>query len=164
MRLHLGGETHRVSTPDVRAPYGTVAGVGGGVAWTIGLNALNSESDRWYALADLIAAKILGDRTADILEAIAIVPEGTQAGLSAVRLRGSIEIDPTGDLFRSAIEERQRIRRDPSVEDHGRRRLESFLKTLANGGSYGIFAEYHQLDPVSGDGAKVHAHGLWPLD
>ena len=42
--------------------------------------------------------------------------------------------------------------------------LESFLKTLANGGSYGIFAEYHQLDPVSGDGAKVHAHGLWPLD
>jgi hypothetical protein len=71
--------------------------------------------------------------------------------------------DPTeDDLFRLATEERARVKADEGLSDAERKRLDQFLKTLANGGAYGIFAEVRQLDPVP-DGQVVSVHGLWPI-
>jgi hypothetical protein len=146
-----------------RAPYGGAEDGPSGVAWTIGLNDLWSSHDHWFALADVVVAKLLGGRAPEILEAVEIVPEGVAPGLRPIALRGDISIKPTDDLFRRAIEERHRVRVDAAIPASERARLAGFLKTFANSGSYGIFAEYHQLDPVA-DGVAVHAYGLWPIN
>lgn len=117
--------------------------------WSIGVNPLHAESPCWYTLADLIASKLLTGRTPRIRRAIRFVPEGVQAGLSTVRLRDSIEVDPARqDFFRVVVEARQRLKAVtvghpkpcPCAEcaDAG------FLKVLANAGSYGIYAEVIQ--------------------
>ena len=153
----------------VRARYGAddgdaCDGVSGSAgAWTIGLNELRTDTDLWYTLADLVVARMLGHTTPTIVEAFGIVPVGRAAELQPVMLRGSIPVDPrTDDLFRLATEERARLKADPILTDHERGRLRQFLKTFANGGAYGIFAEFRQLDPVRG-GTVVAAHGLWPM-
>jgi hypothetical protein len=155
----------------VRARYGAEeAGFGGeppsvgSDAWTIGLNPLTSSTDLWYTLADVVVAALLGTTTPTILEAFRIAPEGRSCDLRLVRLRGAIDVDPaTDDLFRFATEERARLKDDRSLSKAECRRIRQFLKTLANGGAYGIFAEFRQLDPVPG-GTAVSAHGLWPID
>jgi hypothetical protein len=151
----LAGVVCRVRPDDdllpVRARYGGHAG-----AWTIGLNHLTSSVERWHLLADLVAAKLLVGKAPEILEAIAVVPEGVLPGLRPVQLGGALPVEPSDDLFRRAIEERQGVKAsDP--------RLAAFLKTVANGGSYGIFAEHHQR-PAPKAGARVHAFGLWPIE
>ena len=154
----------------VRARYGaddaeasdTVTG--SAAAWTIGLNPLTTDTDLWYTLADLVVARLPGDTTPTIIEAFRIVPVGRLLGLQPVHLRGSIPVDPArDDLFRLATEERARLKADPTIPVAERARLTQFLKTVANGGAYGIFAEFRQLDPVRG-GTVVAAHGLWPMD
>lgn len=149
----------------VRAQYGFDPATRlGAPAWTIGLNVFSSAHDHWYMLADLLAAKVLSGKTPEILEAVRVAPVGVAAGLRPVALRGRIPVDPvTDDLFRRAIEERQRVKRDTALPQAERDGLAQFLKTVANGGSYGIFAEYHQKDPVAGRGVVIEAHGLWPI-
>ena len=126
-------------------------------AWTIGINLLSSHVDLWFSLADLLAAKLLGGPEVEILEAFRIEPIGVLPGLQDLKLRGSVAADPTQDLFRMAIEERQRIRRAGGADHEA-----TFLKTFANGGSYGVFAEYRLLEPKAA-GVQVEAHGLWPI-
>ncbi len=153
----------------VRARYGAdasdvTAPAGAAAAWTIGLNELACPVDLWYTLADLVAARLLGSTGPIILEAFRVVPEGQAGGLTPVKLRGTIAVDPSADdLFRFATEERARVKRDRTLSDQERTRLAQFLKTLANGGAYGIFAEFRQLDPVAG-GKRVSASGLWPIE
>jgi hypothetical protein len=147
----------------VRARYGSPDGGGPG-AWTIGLNELEAAHDIWYTLADLIVAKLLGDRVPTIAEAFCVVPEGQLPDLRPVCLRGTLWVDPVSDdLFRFATEERARLKADPTLSPTGRTRIGQFLKTFANGGAYGIFAEVRQLDPVRG-GTVVRADGLWPIE
>jgi hypothetical protein len=134
-----------------RARYADDAG-----AWTIGINHLHSHIDLWFTLADLLAAKLLGGTAPEILEAIRIEPVGVLPGLHPLKLRGSVPADPTEDLFRLAIEERKRLRGATAERDG------AFLKTFANGGAYGVFAEYLLLEPKAG-GVPVKAHGLWPI-
>ena len=155
----------------VRARYGadhsrSVGDVGatpsGSLAWTIGLNRLDADTDLWFTLADLLVAKVLGGMTPEILEAFRVVPLGRSADLRPIRLRGSVAVDPTrDDLFRLATEERARVKASQLLEAE-RERLGQFLKTFASGGAYGIFAEVRQLNPVPG-GQVVNVHGLWPL-
>jgi len=141
---------------------GWFAGPHCSAAWTIGLNRLEADTDLWFTLADLLVANLLGGTTPVILEAFRIVPIGRTAGLQATRLRGSVPVDPAvDDLFRLATEERARLKVG-SLPKAERERLSQHLKTFADGGSYGIFAEVRQLDPVPG-GQEVHVHGLWPL-
>ena len=148
----------------VRARYGQDPDTGiGAPAWTIGLNALTAEVDLWYMLADLAAGVLLGGPVPEVLESVRVVPVGVAPGLESVALRDAIRVPPTDDLFRRATEERRRVQQDASLPEAERRRLGQFLKTLANGGSYGIFAEYHQRQPVAAPGALVSAHGLWPI-
>jgi len=154
----------------VRARYGGSLGIGNGepttgsAAWTIGLNRLEADTDLWFTLADLLVAKLLGSASPENLEAFRVVPMGVAADLAPIRLRGSIGVDPRADdLFRLATEERARTKADKRLPAYERERLSQFLKTLANGGAYGIFAEVRQLDPISG-GTDVHVDGLWPID
>ncbi len=145
----------------VRARYGADPdGGAGNPAWTIGLNRLHAPVELWYTLADLVAAKLLGGRAPVVLEAVRVVPVGTAERLRPVRLRGAVRVDPRrDDLFRRVIEERQRIKRDPSIPAHERDRLEHFLKVFANAASYGVFAEVRQLDRPG----EVTGFGLWPF-
>lgn len=148
---------------DVDLPGGDPSPGSGSPAWTIGLNELESDTDLWFALADLVDARLLGDTTPTILEAFRVVPVGRLATLAPLRLRGSVAVDPArDDLFRLAIEERARVRRDGRRSAADRERLGQFLKIFSLGGAYGVFAEYRQLDPVPG-GQEVRAHGLWPI-
>lgn len=156
----------------VRARYGAdpeQAGGGdgppptGSLAWTTGLNRLEAESDLWFTLADLLVAKLLGQTTPAVLEAFRVVPAGCLAGLRPIALRGSVAVDPArDDLFRLATEERARVKASNDLPAAEQARLAQLLKTFANGGAYGIFAEFRQLDPVRG-GQVVAAYGLWPL-
>jgi len=137
-------------------------GIGDGaeaLEWTIALNPLTSDVDLWFTLADVVAAKLLGGRAPEILEARRILPVGTQEGLSPVRLRGEVYVDPTSDdFFRSLIEERQRIRNDASRDPVERETLQRLLKTIGSATSYGIFAETRVGDPVRG-GVEVVVFG-----
>lgn len=162
-RVRPAGELLPVRARYGGDPDGGAAGVGSS-AWTIGLNELEAGHDLWCTLADLVAARLLGRTTPAILEAFRVEPVGRLSRLRPTELRGTVAVDPvTDDLFRLAIEERARVKADGSRPRGERERLGQFLKTLANGGAYGIFAEFRQLDPIRG-GKEVRAHGLWPLE
>lgn len=155
----------------VRAQYAGSLGVGGdeptatgSAAWTIGLNSLVADTNLWFSLADLLVAKLLGGTGPEILEAFRVITVGVAADLRPIKLRGSIVVDPrVDDLFRLATEERARTKANNRLPAFERERLAQFLKTLANGGAYGIFAEVRQLDPVTG-GTDVGVDGLWHIE
>ncbi|MDQ3690968.1 MAG: hypothetical protein M3406_13235 [Chloroflexota bacterium] len=128
-------------------------------AWTIGINHLHSTTELWFTLADVVSALLLGGPAPSVVEAFRIVPTGVLDGLRSVDLRGGVHVDPTDNLLRVAIEERQRVKRAGGDDVE---RLSAFLKTFANGG-YGIFAEYRLGEPRA-RGVAATAHGLWPID
>jgi hypothetical protein len=133
---------------------------GSGDDWQIGVNPLWSETPLWYALPDLVAAKVLGGKGPTVLRALRLVAKGERADLRPIQLRGEVDVDPRhSDFFRAVVEERHRLR-DRDIEPRERDRLSQFLKTFANSVSYGIYAEMvrHQL-PVD-DRAEVQVHGL----
>lgn len=113
-----------------------------GTVSNIGINPLTSKEPIWYAGPDLIAATLLTGRPPSILRAFRLVPEGQQAGLKPVSLRGMIEIDPRrDDFFKRVIEARAQVRQDSRLPEGEREALHYFLKILANAGSYGLFVE-----------------------
>jgi len=117
-------------------------------SWQIGVNPLWGDA-RWYTLADAVASKLLIGRSPRVLRAIALRPEGVQAGLRPQRLRGEILIDPaTDDPFRRIIEERVRLDHRGDVSETEREWLRLFLKVFANGTAYGILAEMNRQDGV----------------
>ncbi|MGB6624330.1 MAG: hypothetical protein WBE43_06050, partial [Candidatus Acidiferrales bacterium] len=110
----------------------------------IGLNELHWKQPIWVAGPDLIAAKLLGRRVPTIQEAICLVAHGKQRGLTPVKLRGAISVDPRReDFFTRVIEYRKQNKADD--------RLQYFLKILANSTSYGTYLE---LNPVKVDLGK----------
>ena len=117
----------------------------------IGVNPLTSRQAVYYAGPDLVASILLTGRVPVILQAFRVVPEGKQAGLKPVSLRGMIEIDPSrDDFFKAIIEARARVRKDLSLPASEREALAYFLKILANSGSYGLFVEINPM-PVGTD-------------
>ena len=104
----------------------------------IGLNALQWKQPVWIAGPDLIANVLLSGRIPKVLRAFRVVPKRKQRGLTQVRLRGSISVDPRKeDFFTRVVEYREQNKSDD--------RLEYFLKILANSTSYGTYLE---LNPV----------------
>jgi hypothetical protein len=70
------------------------------------------------------------------------VPRGRQRKLHPVWLGGAVEIDPRGEsLFRAVIEARQQVKGDEALDPQEQERIQRFLKTFANAGSYGVFVE-----------------------
>ena len=84
-----------------------------GKSQTIGLNYLTSEIPLWFTLADVIAAKLLGGKSPEILEAITFSPKEPQAGLKAISIAGNsnYRVDPLkDDFFKRLIDLRSAIK------------------------------------------------------
>jgi hypothetical protein len=129
-------------------------------SWQIGINMLES-GPRWYALADVVASKLLTGRIPRIRRALALAPRGVQAGLREVPLRGEIPVDPLRqDLFKTAIEQRKRIAMWLDLAPTDTARLDRFLKVFANATSYGITAELNRRELPKGKTEKVRVYGL----
>jgi hypothetical protein len=112
---------------------------------TIGVNRLTSREPLWFTLADVIAAKLLGGKTPEIVSAIRFSPRQPQTGLKTVTLAGA-ELNPvTGDFYASIINMRREVQARQKVATGAEwDQLEADqqgLKILANSTSYGIFAE-----------------------
>ncbi len=128
----------------IRAPYGE------GPSHTIGTNFLIAAEPLWYAVADLAASAILTGTAPQVDRALQFQPVGVQPGLTSVRLRGETLVNPAHqDPFKTATEARQRIKAQ-RTGDHSDKcgcpecTQMAFLKTFANAGSYGIFAEINR--------------------
>jgi hypothetical protein len=122
-----------------------------GSEWNVGVNPLTSKEFLWYAMPDLIAAKVLTGKVPRILQAFRIVPEGMQNELRSTRLGGAVKVDPRKEnLFKTVIEQRKRIQKDESLSVEERDRIEQFLKIFANAGSYGVFVEMNRKELPSG--------------
>lgn len=121
--------------------------------YTIAVTPFETTEGRWYTLADVVAAKLLGERSPKIRRAFRFVSKGRRKA-GEVAFRGSVPLDTKEPVFRTVVEERQRAR-DTTVGDTELARLQMGLKLMANSGAYGIFAEVnvtpHKLDkPISG--------------
>jgi hypothetical protein len=141
----------------VRAHYGEDKNV-----YNIGLPYVTSEVPLWYALADVIASRLLTGKTPKILRAISFRPAGIQNNLQSVQIPGGLTLAPQDDLIRSLIEHRMQIqhKRDTTEKDseeHNRLDVvQDQLKILANATSYGIFIETITEDRPS----RTEAYGL----
>src|SRR6266581_317369 len=103
------------------------------VTQNIGNNYLTSDNPLWCAGPDLIASIIRTRKVPHVVRAIRMVPNGKQAGMRSVDLRGMVKIDPyKDDLFRTIIEQRKLHKPDKA--------LYYWLKILANS-IYGFFVE-----------------------
>jgi hypothetical protein len=123
----------------------------------IGVNPFHFDGSVWYALPDVLAAVLLGEICPEVLRAVKIVGEGIQQGLRAVRLRGGRQLDPSKeDPFVAMIEERHRVRNDPSLGDEERQRRELFLKVTANSTSYGVLARFDRRERSTPTTVTVH--------
>jgi hypothetical protein len=130
-----------------------------GSEWNVGVNPLYSETPLWLAIPDLVASVLLTGKAPTVIRAFLLVPEGKQ-DLQAVRLRGEVKVDPRQqNLFQAVIEARQRAKRDESLPDEERGRMEHFLKIFANAGSYGVFVEMNRKEMRSDDPAEISVYG-----
>jgi hypothetical protein len=95
----------------------------------IGLNPLTYDGRLWYALPDVLAAALLGQRAPRVTRAIRLEGDGIQHGLRAVKLRGGAPIDPLADRdpFLVMIEERDRLQLS---QDHRERHGLRFTRPL----------------------------------
>jgi hypothetical protein len=123
--------------------------------WQIAVTRFTASHDAFYALADCIAAKILGGAAPYVLEAVEVVPRGSQEGLSVIGFRGTVRIDPRGQIFKSIVEQRYTARAD------GNRRLEASLKELANSAAYGVNAEINTQPPRRRQAGQGRVYGAW---
>lgn len=127
--------------------------------FVIGLNRVTSPTPLWYTGFDLAASALLTGRAPRILEAVTLRPRG-KAPLRPVALRDQVTLDPRrGNLFRTMVEMRHAVAKDPALPDVERRRLAGVLKVIANSGSYGIFAEMNPQDLPLGEQRDVRVIG-----
>ncbi|MGA8534268.1 MAG: hypothetical protein WB615_09200 [Candidatus Tumulicola sp.] len=134
--------------------------------YQVGLNHLYASSTNpndglWFALPDLVASVILTGRIPQIVKAFRIEAKRQLSSLRPITLRGSVPVDPrSDDFFRKVIEERKRLENNVALPEQDRVRLDRGLKTLANGTSYGIFAE--MIREQSTDRVPVTLFGIDP--
>lgn len=129
---------------------------------TIGVNRLTSREPLWFTMADVIAAKLLGGKTPEIVSAIRFSPRQPQTGLKRVTLAGA-ELDPiTGDFYASIINMRRAVQaRQNDASGAERDQLEADqqgLKILANSTSYGIFMELNVQSLERSRAVTVYDH------
>lgn len=140
----------------------TRASYAGKGSWQIGVNPLTSREPLWYTIADVVASTLLTGKPPRILRALRFIPHGQLDGLQPVLLRGQVPVDPrTTDFFRMVIEERKRSKLRSDLSPEERKRLDAFLKVLANSASYGIFVEMNRRRLASREKAPVVVHGVW---
>ncbi len=111
--------------------------------YSIAIGPVHTREARWYTLADVIAAKIRPGCALRIVKAVEVYGEG-KADLHPVPFRNRVPLDPNEQIFKTIVEQRQiakaaKKRNDGSEMEWAR--VELGLKTMANSGAYGIFAE-----------------------
>ena len=131
--------------------------------WQVGVNHLYADASNalWFSLPDVVASVLLTGHVPEIVDAFRIEPRGMLPGLTPVKLRGRIEVDPKSqDFFKVVIEERKRLSSRTDLAEAEKRRLDKALKVLANATSYGIYAEMirQELDRKT----HVTCHGIDP--
>ncbi len=141
--------------------------------YRIGLNVVTAGSGilLCYALADLVAGKVLAGKVPRVRRAWRFRAVGVQPGLRPTRLLGEVEVDPRGqDFFRVLIEKRQELKeaqgRDTHTSRGGARYFEGLqngLKVVANS-IYGILAEVNE-NPAEALEADVYGldHFVAPI-
>jgi len=136
------------------------------LGFNIGLNYLTTNEALWYALSDIVNAKILTGKTPEILEAIELIPVGEQKGLSPISFFGEIDYNPyMQDFFKTVIEERSRIKKEAKTEKNPVRHaylmaVQLGLKILANATSYGINVELNDKDIKEDDVIDIYSKGV----
>ncbi len=125
-------------------------------AFTIGVNPLWRAAPSWYALADLVASKLLSGKTPRVRSAFWLRGRGVLASLRTVRLRSEVPVNPADDdFFRRVIEERVRAADRSDLTKLEQERLRRALKVVANSGSYGIYGEANPERLPEGKTAEV---------
>lgn len=124
--------------------------------WDSGFSEIHANTPLWWSLADVIASVLRTGHVPRIRRAIRFVPQGRTAGIKDVSLGGRVLVRAGDDLFKVCVEQRERIRRS---NEPGAKRLQQFLKTLANAASYGLFVEYRRLDLVKGETQEELVYG-----
>jgi hypothetical protein len=119
---------------------------------TITATPFTSSCPRWYTLADLVAAKLLGDAIPDIVKAIEFSAGGANPDLHAIDFLGT-RLDPAQQIMATVIEERNRAK--SAEDDPDAKRRELAMKVLGASGAYGIFAEIN----VSAGPSRTRAPG-----
>ncbi len=129
-------------------------------SYSIGVNRVTSRKALWYTGFDLAASVLLAGRVPRVLKAVTLRAVGQIDTLRPVQLCGQVELDPrSGDVFKSVVEMRQRVKRSDSLPEEEKKRLGDVLKVIANSGSYGIFAEMNPQDLPDGERREVHVIG-----
>jgi hypothetical protein len=122
-------------------------------------NANDPKQALWFSLPDAVASFLLAGRVPKIVDAFRIEPKGQLKNLTPVKLRGTIEVDPSQqDFFKVVIEERKRVPLRTDLSEIEKERLNKALKVLANATSYGIYAEMHRLE--SDHKTQVKCYGI----
>ena len=140
----------------VRAPYS-------GDAHGIGINPLHCDEPLicdeplWYTLADVVAARLLGDTVPEILRVVRLKPSGTADGLRPFSIRGSRRsIPPVEDVFRAMVEERRRL------EGRRRRRVDAHRRRAQGGGQLGRLRHRRRAEPPATHRRAGRARRLRP--
>jgi len=129
--------------------------------WQVGINHLYGDANNapWFSLPDVVVSVLETGRVPQIVNAFRIVPTGILPGLTPLKLRGKIEVDPRScDFFKMVIEERKRLGSRSNLSPAEKKRLDKALKVLANSTSYGIYAEMNRQE--SDHEVKVTCHGI----
>jgi len=130
--------------------------------YTIAVAPINTREGRWYTLADVLAALLLGGPAPTIRRAIRFTPAGRHPA-KTVRFRDAVELRSNGPFFKTIVEQRQ-IAKQGRKENRDLAALEAGLKQLAAGGAYGIYAEIN-VQPAKSDDqlpGEVYADIAYP--
>jgi len=133
--------------------------------WQVAVNYLYADKAApgshalWFSLPDVAASILHTGRVPKIVDAFRIEFHSKMRGLTPVKLRGTVEIDPTNqDCFKVVIEERKLTSKRTDLSEVEKDRLDKAFKVLANATSYGIYAE---MNPQETDAkVEVACHGI----
>lgn len=138
---------------------------------TIGLNGLSADRPLWFTLSDCIAAKLIGGKRPEIVEAIGFSPKRKQRGLRSININGEADyaINPaTDDFYKRLIELRHAtksaMKGASEIECDRLEIAQHNLKILANSTSYGIFVEINVGEAKAKTIARVHNGDDIPYD
>ena len=110
--------------------------VGRGDVPRVGLGPIHCDRLLPYALADLVAAKVLTGKIPEVASAWRLVGEGTAPGLRVVRLGGRVRFDPYGDDWWAACQRARAVLKDSPMA--------TGMKAIGNGTAYGDWIRLDQ--------------------
>ena len=112
---------------------------------TIGLNYLSSDEPMWFTLADVLASKLLGGKSPEVVAALRFTAQAPQDKLRTITLEGTQVRPAEDDFYKLLIDQRGRVqaqeRAAKAADKPALTAAQQSLKILANSTSYGIFVE-----------------------